>query len=96
MRGREREREGERGRETERKGLQLALSDNFQISDVLSALSLASSVVVPNYGWVIFGGNSLTTTQNLQTLSGNWTAGPNLYQDTRDSSNCVVQVPNFF
>ncbi len=54
----------------------------------------AASVRVPNQGWFIFGGygGTLQTTQKLQTLSGNWTAGPNLYQNNNDYGHCGVQV----
>jgi hypothetical protein len=66
----------------------------FQISDTLSSSTLAASVLVPNRGWFIFGGDpsSLLTSQKLQSLSGNWSAGPNLFQNTFDSYLCGVQV----
>ncbi len=67
---------------------------NFQISDVLSESRSGASVLVPYYGWVIFGGigNSLSTTQKLQTLIGSWTVGPNLYQNESDYGSCGLQV----
>jgi hypothetical protein len=60
----------------------------------LSPTTVAANVLVPNNGWVIFGGyaNTLLTAQKLQTLSGSWTAGPSLYQDLADYFNCGVQV----
>ncbi len=66
----------------------------FQISDILSPSELAASVLVPNRGWFIFGGDpsSLLTSQKLQSLSGNWLAGPNLFQNASDSYLCGVQV----
>ena len=66
----------------------------FQISDILSSSELAASVLVPNRGWFIFGGyeSTLLTSQKLQTLSGNWSAGPNMFQSTYDSYQCGVQV----
>ena len=50
--------------------------------------------MVPNQGWVLFGGyqSTLLTAQKLQYLSGTWKAGPNLYQSTIDSRTCGVQV----
>jgi hypothetical protein len=50
--------------------------------------------LVPNQGWIIFGdsGNNLPTSQKLQTLSDNWAAGPNLYENAYDDGNCGVQV----
>jgi hypothetical protein len=65
---------------------------NFQISDILSESNTAPSVLVPNRGWVIFGGNKLPTSQILQTLSGNWTKGPNMYDARNVYGNCGVQV----
>jgi hypothetical protein len=65
----------------------------WQTSSILSSSKYATSVFVPNHGWFIFGGdgNTLLTSQKLQTLSGNWTAGgPNLYQN--DFFNCGIQV----
>jgi hypothetical protein len=55
------------------------------------------SVLVPNQGWFLFGGfgNNLLTMQKLSTLRGNWTAGPNLYQNVLDYFMCGVQVSLF-
>jgi hypothetical protein len=66
----------------------------FQISDISSYAVLATSVLAPNRGWFIFGGyeSTLLTSQKLQTLSGNWSAGPNLFQNASDSYLCGVQV----
>ncbi len=66
----------------------------FQKYDILSEAILATSVLVTNRGWFIFGGDqsSLLTSQKLQTLSGNWSPGPNLFQNTIDSYLCGVQV----
>jgi hypothetical protein len=55
---------------------------------------VAANVLVPNNGWVIFGGyaNTLLTTQKLFTLSDSWITGPSLYQNATDFNNCGVQV----
>jgi hypothetical protein len=63
--------------------------------------------LVPNRGWVIFGGfggfdpvTGMPLSQKLQTVSGKWVAGPNLYQAGYDSDsdayNCGVQVNQLF
>ncbi len=63
---------------------------------MIFSTSIGASVLVPNYGWVIWGGYDGTTlshtSQKLQTLSGKWTAGPNTYQNLTDFFNCAVQV----
>jgi hypothetical protein len=53
---------------------------------MLTPLTVAASVLVPNQGWLIFGGfgSSLLTTQKLQATSGSWTAGPDLYNNEND------------
>ncbi len=68
------------------------------MSNTLSPSDYAGSVLVPNYGWVIFGGfqNRLLTTQRLQSLSGKWESGPNLYQSKSDWYQCCVQVNTKF
>jgi hypothetical protein len=61
---------------------------------MLTPLTVAASVLVPNQGWLIFGGfgSSLLTTQKLQATSGSWTAGPDLYNNENDYEHCGVQV----
>jgi hypothetical protein len=61
---------------------------------MLTPLTVAASVLVPNQGWMIFGGfgSSLLTTQKLQATSGSWTAGPDLYNNENDYEHCGVQV----
>jgi hypothetical protein len=58
-----------------------------------------SGVVVPNVGWVIFGGRSscLPTAQELVTLNDNWQPGPLLPEPyVADYFGCLVQVkPSF-
>jgi hypothetical protein len=67
---------------------------HFQISDVLSSTTIGASALVPNQGWVIFGGyqSSLLTSQKLQSLNGTWEEGPNLFRNDTDNNNCAVQV----
>jgi hypothetical protein len=54
----------------------------------------AASVLVPNQGWFIFGGegNLLTTSQKLRTLGSNWEVGPELYQGKTVRQQCSLQV----
>ena len=61
---------------------------------MLSPSGVAATVILPNQGWIIFGGfdNALTTAQKLRTLDGQWEAGPRLYQSTSDYFSCAVQV----
>jgi hypothetical protein len=54
-----------------------------------------SGVVVPNVGWVIFGGLSscLPTAQELVALDSSWQPGPLLpVPNDPDYSGCLVQV----
>ena len=48
----------------------------------------------PGRGIFSFGGwaSSITTSQQLSTIDGAWTYGPNLYQLQSDYGHCAVQV----
>ena len=67
----------------------------FQFPDLLEKTYKASSVLVPNHGWHIFGGahaKELTKAQKLVNLESGWEEGPELYNGGDMSGLCSVQV----
>lgn len=70
--------------------------DSWQESGELlvGAAAGASSVLVPNKGWFIFGGdgNSLTRSQKLQHPDSLWELGPDLYLSKSVTGTCIVQL----
>ena len=53
-----------------------------------------SDVIVPEKGWLFFGGfrTTLTTSQWLPSLGGVWQPGPPLYNNVPVHSQCNLQV----
>jgi hypothetical protein len=67
----------------------------LKFSDLLSIAYKASSVLVPNRGWHIFGGGSSRSgkTQKLSDLQSEWEEGTDLYNGSDMYGFCSVQVP---
>ena len=67
----------------------------LKFSDLLSIAYKASSVLVPNRGWHIFGGGSSRSgkTQKLSGLESEWEEGTDLYNGSDMYGFCSVQVP---
>ena len=62
---------------------------------MLQPISWAGDVLVPNQGWVIFGGGPKeeTTAQKLTSVDGTWEEGPQLFTEgSSDHGLCAVQV----
>jgi len=58
---------------------------------------MSNGVYVKSQGWFIFGGvgNIKTQAQKLISINGNWTLGPDLYQNANSLGQCYFQVSNF-
>lgn len=61
-------------------------------SSLIEATYFGGTAYVPNEGWFIFGGNSLTRSQRLQNLNSAWVEGPELFQAENEIGQCVVQL----
>ena len=64
----------------------------FQIKSINYGVSDGGSVVVPDLGWFVFGGNSEKSAQKLAKADSAWTAGPALFQNAPVTGHCAVQV----
>jgi len=58
---------------------------------LIGTTRLASSVNIKGLGWYLFGGNSLNTSQKLDSLDSPWKEGPAVL-DKDIWGQCVVQV----
>ena len=74
---------------------QIIIFHFLKFSDLLSIAYKASSVLVPNRGWHIFGGGSSRSekTQKLSGLQSEWEEGTDLYNGSDMYGFCSVQVP---
>ena len=69
------------------------LSNIFsQIQSLVKATTDGSGAVVPGQGWLIYGGNDLSTSQKLVHINQAWTNGPDLPGRVKVTGTCVVQV----
>ena len=61
---------------------------------LIATASGSANVYVPNQGWFIFGGdgNTLTRSQKLTKIDGDWELGPNVYNSKVVTGGCIVQV----
>jgi hypothetical protein len=61
---------------------------------LLTSTKFVGSVVIPNRGFFIFGGDdsNLTYSQNLKSVNGVWEAGPPLFENKPVAHHCAVQV----
>ncbi len=61
---------------------------------MLAPTEHSSITVIPSRGIFIFGGygNSLTYSQNLKSLDGEWEIGPELFENRTTGEQCLVQV----
>ena len=48
--------------------------------------------MVPDEGWVLFGGSMSKSLQVLDSIDGAWMEGPPMDNDAVDTNLCVVQV----
>ena len=67
---------------------------NFQIKSINYGVSDGASVLVPDQGFLVFGGNSEKISQKLKSPESTWTNGPALFQDAAVTGHCAVQVRN--
>jgi hypothetical protein len=65
-----------------------------QLPNLVTALSDTDSVVVPDMGWYIFGGNALGTSQVLKEIGQPWAVGPVNHESRAVTGHCLVQVSN--
>ena len=63
-----------------------------QIQSLLTVTTDGSGAVVPGQGWLIYGGNDLSTSQKLVHINQAWTNGPDLPGRLKVTGTCVVQV----
>ena len=71
------------------------LLSTFQMPELKTATADAGNVQVPDQGWLIYGGNSMATAQQLSGLGEVWGVGPATYQGATNGQ-CIVQVLNYF
>ena len=62
-----------------------------KLKSLMNVTYHAASIRVPDKGWFLFGGNTLSTSQKLETVDSDWVAGPAV-QTTGISGQCAVQV----
>ena len=63
--------------------------------ELKTATADAGNVQVPDQGWLIYGGNTMSTAQQLSVLGEAWAPGPATYQGAI-YGQCIVQVSNAF
>ena len=63
----------------------------LQLKDLPLATSNAASLVIPDRGWFLFGGNNHPNSWSLAEVGQDWIEGPPVYRANM-VNRCAVQV----